>query len=185
MSNNKVFIAILTSYSLSKYRMKKILLSVASVLLSVYCMAQEPVAFPFQGGRDVMNQFFKDSIVVAPQIIQEKATGTVIFKFTADDKGNISKIVVYYADDAVLVTSVADALKKSNHKWIIPNHQKFNDFILPVSYSFNKPNVENDELLKSVYDYTQIRKPIFATDQVPLNSSTLLPAITINYDIPQ
>lgn len=148
-------------------------------------MAQEKLAFPFQGGKDIMNRFFKQNLIVSPDIIQRKATGTVIFKFTADEKGAITKIIIYYADDAVLVPPIIDALKKSNHKWIIPDHEKFNDFILPVSYSFNPPASESPDLQKTVYEYTRDRKPIFSTDQIPLDLATLLPTVMVNYDITQ
>lgn len=131
-----------------------------------------------------MAKFFKDSTTVSPEIIQKKATGTVIFKFTADEKGNVSKLVIYYADDAILIQPVVDALKKSSLKWIIPAHQKVNDFILPVSFSFNKPQVEDEELQKEVFDFTLNHKPLFATDQVPLNKATLLPSVSVTYDIP-
>jgi len=49
-------------------------------------MAQQQLAFPFQGGDRAMTQFFKDSIAVSSDIIKSKATGTVVFKFTADQK---------------------------------------------------------------------------------------------------
>lgn len=164
--------------------MKKIILSLAILLSSVYGIAQKKLAFPFQGGKEVMVRFFKDSLAVSPEIIRKKATGLVVFKFTADEKGKISKIIIYYADDAVLVQPVIDALKKSNHKWIIPDHEKLNDFIIPVSFRFNTPAVENEAVQKSVYDFNRNRRPIFSGDQVPLDLATLLPAVTINYDIP-
>ncbi|WP_428328270.1 hypothetical protein [Mucilaginibacter sp.] len=163
--------------------MKKIILSAAALLLSVCCMAQEQLAFPFQGGKDIMTRFFKENLAASPEIIQKKATGTVIFKFTADIKGTITKIVIYYADDAVLVPPIIEALKKSNHKWIIPDHEKSNDFILAFSYSFNAPETQSAELRKAVYDYITNRKPIFSTDQIPLNLATLLPTVMINYDV--
>ena len=165
--------------------MKKTLLFIAAVLLYINCHAQEQLAFPFQGGKSVMTSFFKDSVAVSPEIIQKRASGLVILKFTADEKGAISKIIIYYADDAVLIMPIIDALKKSNRKWIIPNHEKFNDFILPVSYSFNSPPVVDEEVQKAVYDFNRNRKPILATDQVPLNLATLLPAVMVTYDIPQ
>jgi hypothetical protein len=148
-------------------------------------MAQEKLAFPFQGGKDIMTRFFKENLIVSPDIIQRKATGTVIFKFTADEKGTITKIIIYYADDGVLVPPIIDALKKSNHKWVIPDHEKLNDFILPVSYSFNSPATENGDLRKAVYEYNRDRKPIFSTDQIPLDEATLLPTVMVKYDVAQ
>jgi hypothetical protein len=163
--------------------MKKALLSIIIIFQAVCCMAQEQLAFPFQGGKEVMNSFFKDSLAVSPEIIQRKATGTVIFKFTADEKGKISKIVIYYADDAVLVPPIIEALKKSNHKWIIPDHEKFNDFILTFSYNFNPPALESKTVKNEVYKYNISHKPISSTDQIPLDQATLLPTVKLNYDI--
>jgi hypothetical protein len=165
--------------------MKKLVLFITALIISANCFAQAQLAFPFQGGKDIMTRFFKDSLIVSPQIIQKKATGLVIFKFTADEKGGISKIIIYYADDAVLVPPVIEALKKSNHKWIIPDHEKFNDFILPISYSFNPPPQGSRSVQKAVYDFNQSKKPIFSTDQVPLDLATLLPTVMVTYDISQ
>src|SRR5260370_32221406 len=105
--------------------MKRVLLSAIALFISVCCIAQQPLAFPFEGGSQVMTQFFKDSITVSPEIIKSKANGTVIFKFTADEKGTIQKLVIYYADDAILAPPMIAALKKSNHKWIVPDKEKF------------------------------------------------------------
>ena len=165
--------------------MKKIILFIAVLVISANCIAQAQLAFPFQGGKDIMTRFFKDSLVVSPQLKQKKATGMVIFKFTADEKGGISKIIIYYADDAVLVPPIIEALKKSNHKWIIPDHEKFNDFILPISYNFNPPAINTRAVQKAVYDFNQAKKPIFSTDQVPLDLATLLPTVMVTYDISQ
>ena len=148
-------------------------------------MAQEQLSFPFQGGKEGMDKFFKDSLTVSPEIIQKKAIGTAVFKFTADEKGAISKIIVYYADDAILAPAIIDALKKSNHKWIIPDREKTHDFIIPFTFGFNAPPADNADLQKTVYDNYFNRKPIFSTDQVPLDETTLLPVVLVNYDIGQ
>jgi len=165
--------------------MKKALLFIAIVSLSSHCKAQEQLAFPFQGGKEVMNQFFKDSLTVSPEIIQKKVIGTAVFKFTADAKGAITKIIVYYADDAVLASPIIDVLKKSNYKWIIPNHERTHDFIIPFSFSFTPPATSNLKLQKALYRNYIARNPIMATNQVPLNEATLLPAVVVNYDILQ
>src|SRR5271165_4579486 len=117
--------------------MKKTLLLIAAAALCVHCMAQEQLSFPFQGGKEAMDHFFRDSLTVSQEIIQKKAVGTTVFKFTADEKGAITKIIVYYADDLVLAQPVIDALKKSNHKWIIPDREKAHDFIITFAFSFN------------------------------------------------
>jgi hypothetical protein len=163
--------------------MKKILLFITVITLSLRCLAQEQLAFPFQGGKDIMTRFFRDSLTVSPEIIQKKASGSVIFKFTADIQGRISKIIIYYADDAILVAPVIDALKRSNHKWIIPDHEKFHDFIIPFSFSFNTPAVANRALQTALYNYYRNRKPVVTENQVPLDMATLLPTVVVNYDI--
>lgn len=163
--------------------MRKILVSVIALLWSVTVMAQEQLAFPFQGGKDVMTQFFKDSVIVSHDLVLNRAEGMVIFKFTADEQGRISKIIIYYADDAVLAEPAIDALKRSNRKWIIPNHEKFHDFILPFSFNFNPPPAESADLRKEVYHYQRNRKAIATTNQVPLDMATLLPTIIVSYDL--
>ncbi|HTD99334.1 MAG TPA: hypothetical protein VK668_08595 [Mucilaginibacter sp.] len=165
--------------------MKKILLSAIALFLSAYCMAQQELSFPFQGGSQVMTQFFKDSLTVTPQIVHRRAAGTVVFKFTADIKGTITKLVIYYADDATLAEPIIAALKKSNHKWIIPDHEKFHDFILPFSITFNPPATGNESAQKAFYNFYLKRKPIHTVDQLPLDMATLLPTIVVNYDLEQ
>jgi hypothetical protein len=163
--------------------MKKTILIALAVFSSLYSMAQTELAFPFQGGAPVMSTFFKDSVQVSAAIISKKATGTAVFKFTADERGTIKKIVIYYADDYILTTPIIDALKKSNHKWIIPDHEKTHDFVLPFSIGFNAPAVSTKALEKRVYDFYTHRKPILSTNQVPLDNATLLPTVVINYDL--
>jgi hypothetical protein len=163
--------------------MKKILLFITLILSSVLVKAQTQLAFPFQGGSPIMNRFFKDSLVVSPEIIKKKATGTAVFKFTADDKGTIKKIIVYYADDAILVLPIIEALKKSNHKWIIPDHEKLHDFILPFSINFNAPANASNATIKAAFDYYSKRRPIISYNQVPLETATLLPSVTVSYDL--
>jgi hypothetical protein len=169
--------------SQKKNRMRKLLLITLSLFMSACCMAQEDLSFPFQGGNAVMNRFFKDSIKVTPDIISRRATGMAIFKFTADDRGQITKIVIYYADDLLLTPPIIAALKKTNHKWIIPNHEKFHDFILPFNISFNIPITGNAAVQKSYYDFYLHHKPILPVDQIPLNEATLLPAVVLKYDL--
>jgi hypothetical protein len=163
--------------------MRKILVSVIVLLWSVNAMAQEQLAFPFQGGKDIMTSFFQDSLIVSQDIVRHRASGVVIFKFTADEQGRISKIIIYYADDQALAEPAIDALKKSNRKWVIPNHEKFHDFIIPFSFNFNAPPAEDPELQKEVYNYIRNRKPIATTNQVPLDMATLLPTVIIKYDV--
>ncbi|HEY4323249.1 MAG TPA: hypothetical protein VGN20_04665 [Mucilaginibacter sp.] len=165
--------------------MKKIFLIISAILLTLTSMAQEKLAFPFQGGKDVMTAFFRDSLIVSAEMVQKRASGVVVFKFSADDKGRITKMVIYYADDAVLASPVIDVLKKSNHKWVIPDHEKSHDFIMPFNFSFNPPPAGTPGLQKAVYNFYAHRKPIFSTDQIPLDEATLLPTIMINYDITQ
>jgi hypothetical protein len=163
--------------------MKKILLLAATLVISTYCMAQQQLAFPFQGGSTAMTQFFKDSIIVSPDIIKSKATGTVIFKFSADQKGTIQKLVIYYADDAILAPPLIEALKKSNHHWVVPDNEKTHDFILSFAVSFNPPAATTPSPQKGVYNFYLKKKPILSTNQVPLDNVTLLPAIQVKYSI--
>lgn len=165
--------------------MKKILLFTIAILSSVYCMAQTELAFPFQGGGAVMTRFFRDSLKVSPEIIKKKATGTAVFKFTADEKGTIKKIIVYYADDYVLTLPIIEALKKSNHKWVIPDHEKVHDFIIPFSISFNPPAMASNATIKEAYNFYSQRKPIVSYNQVPLEYATLLPTVVVSYDLPE
>jgi hypothetical protein len=163
--------------------MKKLLI-IALLLSSVYCKAQEgDLAFPFQGGSPVMTRFFKDSLQIGSDIKDKKATGTAVFKFTADISGNITRIVIYYADDYLLTMPVIQALKKSTKKWIIPNKEKFHDFIIPFSIGYNSPSSGEAEVQKAAYDFYSSRKPIVSNDQIPLNSATLLPTVVIKYDL--
>ena len=130
-----------------------------------------------------MTQFFKDSISVSPEIIKSKANGTVVFKFTADQKGTIQKLVIYYADDAILAPPLIAALKKSDHKWVVPDNEKTHDFILSFAVSFNAPAEGTPSPQKGVYNFYLKRKPILSTNQVPLDNVTLLPAVLVKYSI--
>jgi hypothetical protein len=146
-------------------------------------MAQQQLAFPFQGGAPAMTQFFKDSVTVSPEIIKIKANGTVVFKFTADQKGTIQKLVIYYADDAILAPPLIAALKKSNHKWVVPDNEKSHDFILSFTIGFTPPPVGSPSPQKAVYNFYAKHKPILSTNQVPLDNVTLLPTVVVNYKI--
>ncbi|MFI5161147.1 MAG: hypothetical protein ACHQHN_07710 [Sphingobacteriales bacterium] len=166
--------------------MKKILL-IITLFISVHCLAQQQLAFPFQGGSTAMTQFFRDSLKVSPDIIRAKASGIVIFKFSVDGKGAIKNVVIYYADDAILAPPAIDALKKSNKKWIIPDpdHEKLHDFILPFMISFNAgDNTDRDTQNQQLNFYAK-HKPILSHDQIPLNFTTLLPAVVVKYDAGQ
>ncbi len=165
--------------------MKKIFLFAITILISVGCMAQEQLAFPFQGGKEIMTRFFNDNVIVPKDVVKKRVAGTVIFKFTADENGALSKIVVYYADDLALTPFIVEALKKSSSKWIIPAKEKFHDFILPFSIRHNTPATGVAEVQKSHYDFYKNSKPFVSADQIPLNEASLLPTIIINYDVAQ
>ena len=163
--------------------MKKLLLATICLFVCGCCMAQEDLAFPFQGGHGVMSRFFRDSTKVTQDVIAKRATGMAVVKFMADDQGQVSKIVIYYADDLSLALPVIEALKKTSHKWIIPNHEKFHEFILPFNISFNIPTTGNAAVQAAYYDFYLHHKPVPSTDQIPLNEATLLPAVMIKYDL--
>ncbi len=130
-----------------------------------------------------MAKFFKDNIIVSKEIMMTRATGMTIFKFTADDSGNLSKIVVYYADDLLLTQPIIEALKKSSKKWIIPDKEKFHDFIIPFSIRLNAPSTASAEVQKTHFDTYKSNKPLISADQIPLNEASLLPTIVVNYDV--
>lgn len=163
--------------------MKKLLV-IALLLSSAYCRAQDGgLAFPFQGGSPIMTKFFKDSLKVSQEMIDKKASGTAVFKFTADADGNVSKIVVYFADDYILTMPIINALKKSTHKWIIPDKEKSHDFIIPFSFSYNSSTGNQADIQKAAFDFYKERRPIIARDQIPLNMTTMLPTVVIKYDL--
>lgn len=163
--------------------MKTVFILFTAILLSGFAMAQanKQLPVPFKGGNEAMMQFFKDSLKITPAISKAKATGLTIFKFTADTKGNITKMVVYYADDYLLTQPVIEALKKTSGKWVIPDHYQFYDFVIPFSINLTATAKNKLANQKAMYDYYQNRKPILSYDQVPLNTATLLPAVVINY----
>jgi hypothetical protein len=162
--------------------MKKIVFFAIIIFFSLHCFSQQQLAFPFQGGNKVMAQFFKDSLQVSEGIKKSKITGTVIFKFTADAQGNIKNLVIYYADDALLAQPAVEALKKSNHKWIIPDNEKVHDFIIPFIVRYKATEDDNMETQNALHSSYVKRRPIVAHDQIPLNEATLLPAVTISYE---
>lgn len=163
--------------------MKKTLLLFAATLFTITCFAQQELAFPFQGGKEVMNNFFKEHVDVTTELAKKRAAGNAIFKFTSDTTGTIKKIIIYYADDVTLVQPLIDALKKSDGKWIIPFRTKTHDFIIPFSINFTHPTVASPALQKAVYDFQRKRQPVLSTDQVPLDMVSLLPTVVINYQI--
>ena len=66
-------------------------------LSAITVKAQTGLAFPFQGGKQVMMDYFKTHITIPAELSNKAAAGTVIFKFTADEQGAIKKIIVYYS----------------------------------------------------------------------------------------
>lgn len=150
-----------------------------SVVVSFSAMAQKELAFPFQGGQQVMADFFKEKFTPAADIRQQNASGMVVLKFTADVKGNIKKVIVYYADDLILAQAAADLLKTSDGKWIIPDHEKMHDFILPITISFTQPAAGN----KNFAVWYSKRTPLLTNNQIPLDMATLLPTVVLKYDV--
>jgi len=154
----------------------------ALLLTAAYSRAQQGMAFPFQGGKDVMMDFFKKNVVIPDDVKKRYATGTAVLKFTADQKGVIQKIVVYYADDYIITLPFIDALKKSNRKWVIPDDEKLHDFIISFTVNLDattgKPSAATQ---KQVFDSYRQRKPVWASNPIPLDMTTLLPAIITTY----
>jgi hypothetical protein len=164
--------------------MKKILLLI-TLFITTHCLAQQQLAFPFQGGNLAMMQFFRDSLKLSDGIKHIKASGTVVFKFSADEQGNLKNLVIYYADDAILVPPIIDAMKKSTRKWIIPDKEKLHDFVIPFMIKYNPSDKDDRETHKAMYNYYAKRKPITSHDQIPLNLATLLPTVTVSYGATQ
>lgn len=162
--------------------MKRLILITALLLSAVYSRAQQGMAFPFQGGKEVMLDFFKKNVIIPDDIKNSNATGTAVLKFTADQKGAIQKIVVYYADDYSITLPFIEALKKSNRKWIIPDEEKLHDFIISFTVNMAVPTGNaSTATQKKVFDSYRQRHPIFASNPVPLDMTTLLPAIITSY----
>lgn len=163
--------------------MKRIILLAAILLSAVYSQAQQQgMAFPFQGGKEVMMDFFKKNVVISEDIKNRKATGTAVLKFTADVKGGIQKIVVYYADDYTIAIPFIEALKKSDHKWVIPDDEKLHDFVISFTVNYTMPAKASAAIQKQVYESYKQRKPVWASNPVPLGVTSLLPAIITTYE---
>jgi hypothetical protein len=158
--------------------MKKLILMLMAAMSFSYAMAQDEMDFPFQGGNQVMADYFANTIKVTELIKQRAASGLVIMKFTADEKGSITKMVVYYADDASLTEPIIRSLKGTNGKWIIPVKQKSYDFLIPFSINIDAPTAKAS---KAMLQYYNSRSPIIATDQIPLNTVSLLPTVQVKY----
>jgi hypothetical protein len=162
--------------------MKRFIIMAALLLSAAYSRAQQGMAFPFQGGKDVMMDFFKKNVTIPEEIKKTKATGTAVLKFTADQKGAIQKIVVYYADDYVIAIPFIDALKKSDRKWIIPDDEKLHDFLISFTVNLEMPaGKASAATQKQVYESYRQRKPVWASNPIPLDMTTLLPGIITIY----
>ncbi|MVN92248.1 hypothetical protein [Mucilaginibacter aquatilis] len=160
--------------------MKRLLFLATILLCAMFTQAQQQMPFPFQGGKDVMMTFFKENVVLPKALKDKKATGTAVIKFTADPKGAIQKIVVYYADDYSIAMPFIEALKKSDKKWIIFDGEKVHDFIISCTINLTPGNA-TAAVQKQVYESYNQRKPIFASNPIPLDMATLLPAIITTY----
>jgi hypothetical protein len=158
--------------------MKKLILMLIAVLSFSYAMAQDEMDFPFQGGSRVMSDYFTNNVAVTDLIKLKAASGVVVMKFTADEKGSIIKMVVYYADDVILTQPIIAALKATDGKWIVPIKQKFYDFLIPFSINIDAPTAKASKAMLAFYNS---RNPIVAKDQIPLNLVSLLPTVQIKY----
>jgi len=154
------------------------MITLVTTLSFSFAMAQTDLEFPFQGGKKVMYDYFDSHIAVTPVIKQRAASGLVVMKFTSDDKGNVTKMVVYYADDASLIEPIITALKTTDGKWIVPAKTKSYDFLIPFSISINNPDAKVAEAMLAYYNS---RQPISATDQIPLDTVSLLPTVQVRY----
>jgi len=163
--------------------MKRLIFTAALLLSAAYSRAQQGMAFPFQGGKDVMMDFFKKNVTIPDELKKRKATGTAVLKFTADQKGAIQKVVVYYADDYIITIPFIEALKKSDHKWIIPDDEKLHDFLISFTVNLEMPaGKASAATQKQVFDSYRQRKPVWAVNPIPLDMTTLLPGIITTYN---
>jgi len=137
---------------------------------------------PFKGGIDSMLLFFKDNLIVTPAIVKAKASGTAIIKFSADNKGFLTSIVIFYADDFILTQPATDALRPTNGKWVIPKEVESYDFVIQFTYNYKPAGTIKPTAMKALLDFQQQHKAIVSHDQVPLMFSTLLPTIVVDYD---
>jgi len=158
--------------------MKRVFLLLIATLSFSFAMAQAELEFPFQGGKKVMMDYFDSHITLSTALKQRAMSGTVVMKFTSDEKGSIIKMVVYYADDANLAEPVIKALKGTDGKWIIPAKTKTYDFLIPFSVNIDAPDGRAVEAMLAFYNS---RKPISATDQIPLDTVSLLPTVQVKY----
>jgi len=158
--------------------MKKLILMLMATLSFSFAMAQAEMDFPFQGGSRVLADYFTNNIAVTDLIKEKAASGVVVMKFTADEKGSIIKMVVYYADDVILTQPIIAALKGTDGKWIVPAKQKFYDFLIPFAINIDQPTTK---ATKAMLAYYNSRNPIVATDQIPLNLVSLLPTVQVKY----
>ncbi|GAB3923715.1 hypothetical protein [Mucilaginibacter myungsuensis] len=158
--------------------MKRLVLLLVAIMAISSAKAQQEMDFPFQGGQRVMADYFTNTVNATELMKQRGAYGLVIMKFTADNKGSIIKMVVYYADDASLPEPVIAAMKGTNGKWIIPAKEKSYDFIIPFSINLDGPI---EASAKPMFDFYNSRQPITTKDQVPLNTVSLLPTVQIKY----
>lgn len=136
---------------------------------------------PFKGGIDSMFRFFKENLKVSPEIMKAKASGAAIIKFSAEKKGMLTSIVVYYADDYLLTQPAIDALRRTNGKWDMPAEVDSYDFVIQFVYNYKPTGVIKSATSKAILDYYQHHKPIVAPNQVPLKHATLLPTIVVDY----
>lgn len=162
--------------------MKKLLMLFAVALMATSAMAQKELVFPYQGGQEAMMQFLKNNFIPTDDIKQHHAAGNVILKFTADPKGAIKKVIVYYADDISLAQPVADLIRKTDKKWIIFEGEKVHDFIVTFSIGFNEPVTGTAAAYKAYTAWYSKRSPVLTNNQIPLDMATLLPTVSLKYD---
>ena len=54
---------------------------------------------------------------------------------------------------------------------------------MPFYIRYNLPEVDDADLAKAALTNYRNKKPIYSNNQIPLDMVTLLPAVTINYDV--
>ncbi len=130
-----------------------------------------------------MQKFFRDGVVISPDLQAKKANGTVVVKFSADVNGGISRVVVYYADDLTIAEPVIQALYKTRGQWVIPGNRMRGDFLISFTINFNLPASPSPELKDQLYTSYAQRRPVTASNEIPLGQVTLLPNVVVTYDV--
>ena len=158
--------------------------------LFAYTMGKNYFVLPVLFFLSVFTSYSQTATVVLRVADAKTVINKNIYGHFAEHLGHCIYDGLYVGDSNQVIPNTAgvrndiiDALKKSNHKWVIPDHEKFHDFIVSFSLAFTPPAAGAPSPQKGVYNFYLKRKPILSTNQVPLDNVTLLPTVAVNYKI--